>query len=350
MAMHQPSEYLRLLLDITKTITATLNPKEVFDLIVTKIPKVVDVDAATIRLLDPSGLKLVLEAASGLSETYLNRGPIDSESSVLKALGGTPIAISDAANDSRIDYPEAARQEGIQSILMAPIPIRGKINGVLRLLTRTRREFNPLEIEFVAALAEQCGIAIENARIYDEQQRQLNYFKAVCEIGRAIGETRQLDKVLDLIVSRLPEVMRLKACTIRLIESTKGKMELKAAYGLSRHYLERGPLDDELATYFILNGEPVVIPDATTDVHTLYHQEAASEGVGSILAVPISVQGEIIGMLRLLTADVRYFSSADINFAMSVAEQGGVAIQNAIDYQKMQDLLNKCKTSKPSHS
>jgi GAF domain-containing protein len=119
---------------------------------------------------------------------------------------------------------------------------------------------------------------------------------------------------------------------------------------LSRDYLERGPLDDELATYFILKGEPVVIPDATTDIHTLYHKAAASEGVGSILAVPISVHGEPIGMLRLLTGEVRFFSSADINFAMAVAEQGGVAIQNAIDYQKMQDLLNECKASKPHQS
>jgi GAF domain-containing protein len=344
--MQQPSDYLRFLLDITKTITAALDPKEVFNLIVTKIPQVITVDAATIRLLDPSGRNLVLEAASGLSDTYLNRGPIDAEASVLAALEGTPIAISDAASDARIDYPEAARREGIQSILVAPIPIRGKINGVLRLLSRTRREFNPLEVEFVAALAEQCGIAIENARIYNEQQRQLNYFKAVCEIGRAMGETRKLDTVLDLIVSKLPEVMNLKACTIRLIESEKGQMELRAAYGLSRDYLERGPLDDELATYFILKGEPVVIPDATTDIHTLYHKAAASEGVGSILAVPILVRGEPIGMLRLLTARVRFFSSADINFAMAVAEQSGVAIQNAIDYQKMQDLLNACNASK----
>ena len=348
--MKLQSEFLRLFLDITKAITASLDPREVFDLIVTKIPEIVHVDAATIRLLDPSRQKLVLEAASGLSEAYLNRGPIDAEESVLAALEGTPIAIFDAADDSRIDYPSTARQEGIRSILMAPIPIRGKVNGILRLLTRTPREFTPLEIEFVAALAEQCGIAIENARIYDAQKRQLNYFKAVCEIGRVIGETRQLDKVLDLIVSRLPEVMNLKACTIRLIESTKGKLELKAAYGLSRHYLERGPLDDEMATYFILKGEPVVIPDATTDIHTLYHKEAASEGVGSILAVPISVQGEPIGMLRLLSGEVRFFSTADINFAMAVAEQSGTAIQNAIDYQKMQDLLNECKASKSNQS
>lgn len=343
--MERQSDFLRLLLDVTKTITASLNTKQVFDLMVTKIPKVIQVDAATIRLLDPSGKKLVLEAASGLSQTYLNRGPIDAEESVMAALAGHPIAIADAAADTRIQYPEAARQEGIHSLLVAPIPIRGKISGILRLLSRTRREFDPLEVELVAALAEQCGIAIENARIHAEQQRQLNYFKAVCEISRIISDTRRLDTILDLIVTKLPKVMNLKACTIRLIESATGKLELKAAYGLSQTYLERGPLDDELATYFILKGDPVVIPDATTDIHTLYHKEAAREGVGSILAVPITVKGDPLGVLRLLTGEVRYFSATDINFAMTVAEQSGVAIQNAIDYQLLTEMLKGCKAS-----
>lgn len=38
-------------------------------------------------------------------------------------------------------------------------------------------------------------------------------------------------------------------------------------------------------------------------------------------------------MIRLLTSEIRYFSPADINFAMAVAEQGGIAIQNSINYQ-----------------
>lgn len=344
--MQRQGDYLQLLLAVTKAITASLDPKEVLNLIVTRIPEVVRVDAATIRLLDPSGTKLILEAASGLSETYLSRGPIDAEKSVLEALAGNPIAIADAAEDARIQYHDAARSEGIKSILVAPIPIRGKVSGVLRLLSRTRREFTPLEIEVAAALAEQCGIAIGNARSYDAQQRQLTYFKAVCDISRIIGETRRLDRVLDLIVKKLPEVMDLKACTIRLIESNTGRLQLKAAYGLSQTYLQRGPLDDELATYFLLKGEPVVIPDATTDIHTLYHKEAASEGVGSVLAVPISVKGEPIGVLRLLTTEVRHFSGTDINFAMAVAEQSGVAIQNAIDHQRLSDMLSACEKRK----
>jgi GAF domain-containing protein len=137
------------------------------------------------------------------------------------------------------------------------------------------------------------------------------------------------------MLTRLPAIMDLKAATIRLIESPKGKLELKAAYGLSQSYLQRGPLDEELATYYLKKGEPVVIPDAKIDIHTIYHKEAESEGIGSILAVPISVHDETIGILRLLTEQVRFFSDAEINFAMAVAEQGGVAILRAIDYQKI---------------
>jgi GAF domain-containing protein len=94
-------------------------------------------------------------------------------------------------------------------------------------------------------------------------------------------------------------------------------------------------LDEELATYYIRKGEPVVIRNARKDVHTLYHEEAKAEGIGSILGVPIIFEDEIIGILRLLTEDIRSFTEVDINFAMAVAEQGGVAIQRALDYSKL---------------
>lgn len=337
--MNRDQNYLKLLIDVTKAITSKLVLDELFTLITEKIPEVVGVDAATIRLLDVSGTKLVLKAASGLSDAYLARGPVDAEKSVTEALKGIPVAIEDVPRDTRIQYPDAARAEGIQSMLVLPISAQGKITGVLRLLSRSPRAFDDGEVAFAAALAEQCGIAIENARIYEAQQLQLGYFKALHEIGKAINATYELGRILDLIVKRLPEVMHLKACTVRLIEASRGELELKAAHGLSRSYLERGPLDDEMATHYILNGEPVVIIDAKTDLHSLYHQAAAKEGIGSVLAVPISVKDEVIGMLRLLSTEVRAFSGADINFAMAVAEQGGLAIQRAMDHQKTQTAL-----------
>jgi len=335
MTAERTAPFIDLYVEVTKAITASLDLDEVFTLITEKIPDVIGVDAATIRLLDASGRNLVLKASHGLSREYLDRGTIDTEQPVFKALKGEPIVIEDAGNDPRIKYPDATKKEGISSILVVPIPIKGEISGILRLLSKSPRSYSREEIGFVAALCEQCGIAIEHARTFKEMQAQLNYFKTIHQIGKEINATYELDRILNLIVTKLTDVMNLKAATIRLIEPGKGKLALKAAYGLSEAYLARGPLDDELATHYLKQGEPVVIPDAKKDIHTIYHKEAEKEGISSILAVPITVQDDIIGILRLLTEEVRYFSDADVNFAMAVAEQGGVAIQRAIDYNKI---------------
>lgn len=329
------AEYLNLFIEVTKTITSSLNLDEVFNLIVQKIPEILHVDAATIRLLDEAGENLILSASHGLSRDYLNRGTIDTEEPVFKALKGEPIFIEDAENDSRINYLEATKNEGVKNILVVPIPIRGQINGILRVLAKTPHRYDEDEIEFITSLAEQCGIAIENARIFKEQQMQLHYFKAIYEITKMINSTYELDKILDFIVACLPVVMNQKAATIRLIEEGTSTLELKAAYGLSKEYLERGPLDHELATYYLKEGDFVVIPDAKKDIHTIYHKEAESEGISSILAVPISVHDDIIGILRILTEETHYFTEAEINFAMTVAQESGIAIQRAINYHKI---------------
>ena len=333
--------YLELFQEITRMITSTLDVDGLLDLIVKKIPQVMGVDAATIRLMDPPEKKLLLVAASGLSRKYLHRGPVDSEKSVTQAMAGRPVAIYDAATDPRVAYPKQAQKEGVKSILVAPIVYRGKVRGVLRLLTRVPRRFEKREIDFVTALAEQCGIAIENARAYDTQKRQLGYFTTLYEIGKALNATLQLNEVLDLIVDKLPVVMDLKGCTIRLLDPDKGHLELRAASGLSREYLDRGSIDDEIGTHKALRGEPVFIFDATADPRIQYPAEAEKEGVGSILAIPIIVRQRIIGVLRLLTGHKRYFNDAEINFAMAMGEQGGIAIQNAINYRKIMDLVTE---------
>ncbi|HSL60230.1 MAG TPA: GAF domain-containing protein [Desulfotignum sp.] len=334
------ASYFDLFVEVTKTITTSQNMDDIFALITGKLPEIMALDASTIRLLDVSGRKLVLRSASGLSDAYLNRGPIDHEEPVFKALKGRPIVIEDAASDPRVQYPDATRKEGICAILVVPIAIRGQITGILRVLSKKPRTFNQDEINFVAALGEQCGIAIENARIFADQLTQLTYFETIHAISKKINTTYELDEILDLIVTRLPAVMNLKAATIRLMEENKGKLELKAAHGLSRSYLERGPLDKELATFYLKQGEPVVILDAKKDIHTKYHKEAELEGISSILAVPVTFDDEVIGILRLLTETVRQFSHADINFALAIAEQSGIAIQRAIDYNR---LKQRCK-------
>ena len=100
-------DFLHLFQKVTNMITSTLDVEKVLDVIVEKVPEVLGVDAATIRLLDSARENLVLVASYGLSQEYLNRGPIDAELSVTKALSGIPVAIYDALSYPHIQHPKA---------------------------------------------------------------------------------------------------------------------------------------------------------------------------------------------------------------------------------------------------
>jgi GAF domain-containing protein len=219
--------------------------------------------------------------------------------------------------------------------------VGGEVIGILRFLSKTARQFQGDEIEFAAALAERCGVALENAAAYEKQERQLSYFKALNEIGKAVNAGLSLREVLDFMVQKLPAVMKVKGCTIRLMNQRLGRLELMAASGLSKAYLSRGSIDDEIGTHRALQGEPVAVGEVGRDERIGYRCEAEEEGIHSILAVPIIVQGNIIGVLRLLSDAPRDFDDVEIAFTAAAAEHGGIAIRNAENLEKIQKLLTE---------
>ncbi|TAN41920.1 MAG: GAF domain-containing protein [Nitrospirae bacterium] len=331
-------QYLTVFQTITDAVSSTLNVTEVLDLIARKIPEVLHLKGSTIRLLDDSGKELRLVASHGLSERYLTKGPVDTEDNIKAALNDRPVTIFDAATDPSIRYKKEAEEEGIKSMLTLPIVARGKVIGVLRLLTAQPRSFSEQEIDFASSLAKQCGTAIENARMYEKQYKEVRYLQAIQEVSRVISSTLDSREVLNTIVRKIPEIMSTKAATIRLLDATGKKLELTASFGLSSRYLGRGPVDAEDSISIALDGRPVAIYDATTDPRIDYRDEAREEGIRSMLVIPIVVRQKIIGIMRLLTDSYRHFSQDEIDFAVALAEQGGIAIENARMYERLQGL------------
>jgi len=330
-------EYLNVFQAVTRAASSTLDVNEIIHLIVRKIPEVMNLKAATIRLLDDTGQKLRLVASYGLSEKYLNRGPVDTEENIIEALNEKPVAIYDVSTDTRLRYRKEAAEEGIKSMLTLPVMAKGRVIGILRLLTGWPRNFTSEEISFAASLAEQCGTAIENARMYERQYREVRYLKTMEEISKAISSTLEINEVLQMIVKKIPLIMNTKAATIRLLDPSGRKLELAAASGLSEKYLNRGPVDAEESISFALEGKPLAIYDVTVDPRIVYRDEAREEGIKSMLVVPIVVRKKVIGIMRLLTDEYRNFSQDEIDFSVALAEQGGIAIENARMYEKIKE-------------
>ena len=104
-------------------------------LITENIVKLLNVKACTIFLLDKNLNKLNVSASHGLSEAYLRKGPLDADKSIAETLGGQIVLILDMSSDTRVQYPEEAKREGIVSVLSVPISVKDQMIGVLRIYT-----------------------------------------------------------------------------------------------------------------------------------------------------------------------------------------------------------------------
>lgn len=162
-------DYLRAFYRVVTAVNSSLQLNTVLNLIAEKVAEAMNVKACSLRLLDPLTGTLTISATSGLSQHYLQKGPVKLEKSQLdqEVLQERSVYIRNAARDPRFQYPEQARIEGIVSVFCVPLVSKGQVLGVLRVYSGAEREFTSFEEEFLHALASVSALAIENARLYE---------------------------------------------------------------------------------------------------------------------------------------------------------------------------------------
>lgn len=160
--------YYRTLYEVAKGINSSLDPVVVLGAIVEQVAKALSAKACSIRLLDRKGAMLLASTSFGLSKGYLRKGPVEVARSGLDqaVLAGNIVQIKDAGHDPRFQYPEAAKEEGIASLVVLPLMVEGRAIGVLRVYSDREREFDQTEVDFATAIANLSAIAIENARLH----------------------------------------------------------------------------------------------------------------------------------------------------------------------------------------
>jgi signal transduction histidine kinase len=151
-----------------RTVGSTLDLPQVLNRLVESTAQAMNVRACSIRLLNASGHRLEPVAVTGLSQIYLQKGPVDPEFNPLarEVLSGKVVNIPNAPSSSLLQYPEEARQEGIQSMLSAPLIGKEGPLGIIRAYAVEPARFTAEDEAFLAAIAGQGSIAIENAIAY----------------------------------------------------------------------------------------------------------------------------------------------------------------------------------------
>lgn len=169
------------LIKVSRSLARSKDPEEIIRMAVQNIKAALDIKGCALFLVNPASKELEVAASVGLSEEYLNKGPVSALRSIADSLEDGPIAIYDVNDDPRIQYPEAAEKEGIASILSVPIMVGDKAIGAIRAYTAEKWEFTLDDVNFAQALAQIAGILIEMTRLYQGQNDHIEALATMCE-------------------------------------------------------------------------------------------------------------------------------------------------------------------------
>ncbi len=167
------------MLEITNGISASNDPEEIMLLTVKSVRSALEVKGCTIFMFNRKTEELEVAASTGLSREYLEKGPVSSLKSIAQSLEEGPVAITDIMDDPRLQYPKAAQKEGIGAILSVPIQIHSRIIGALRVYTEERYEFAMEEVNFVHAVAQIAGLAIDLCRLNKGYKSSIEILKTL---------------------------------------------------------------------------------------------------------------------------------------------------------------------------
>jgi GAF domain-containing protein len=340
------NDYFRSFCDVSLAFSRTEDRKVLLDLIVENVIRTMKGKAACLFLADETKEFFIPAAQKGLSKDYLHAGPERATQAVKEVLKGGYLAIKDATADPRLENHEAKKAEGIASLLVVPVRIHNRVMGVLSLYTGTPRDFSRDEIDFLMALAEQGGMAIEHARLVEQLRKNTRLFH---DLATGMNSTLDLKSIMDILSAGIARALEVKAVSVRLLDEDKRTLRLVASVGLSENYLNKGRVSAEKSIAEALRGKPVVIKDSAKDSGVQYRKEKEEEGIVSILCVPIKAQEEVIGVLRLYSAVSREFSEDEIMLVTALAHQGGLAIRNASLVLMLQDDMKNLKEDIWSH-
>ena len=175
------------------------------------------------------------------------------------------------------------------------------------------------------------------------------FYRIFRDISTSVHSSSDVKEVLDLVVRKSCEVVHAKGAILRILNLETSQLDLSAAYGLSEEYLSKGHISSKNRLYALYRLNKVfVIKDVQTDPRVIYREAAKREGIRMMLDLPLTIENNFIGIIRIFFSQPRDFSEEELSFLVSIAEQCALALDKArlIEKQKAQYMHLSLQTEK----
>ena len=337
------AEELAALYTTSQLITAQLDVASVLDRIARSVTDLIGSTGCGIGLLEAGGARLVNAAAHGYKSDEWRALALPVGEGIMGrcAETGAPLRVDDVRVDPRSARRDVDEREGIRSMLCVPLRVAGKLLGVISAFSTRSAVFTAHHQQVLEAFAEQAGIAVQNAQLFEESVLRTRETRALLAAGRAVTASLDRDRTMNVIMEQARAVLGAHSCGIMMLDPHTRILALVASLDVPEAMVSgvRVREGEGITGQAVAQLRPMQSADLWSDPRAAYPQLSRTSGYRSMLAVPLRVGARAVGALVVLRQDVHVFAPAEEELLLALADQAAIAMEHARLYENLEGMV-----------
>jgi len=343
MADEKTKSTLEFLYNVSRELASALELRQVLQRILFQSLKYVGGERASIVVMDDNGK--AVDSAIVYGRKIHDHTTQQLRETVERGLAGwvvrnrQPAWVPDTSRDERwLRRPDdALDQSGAKAALCVPLMARERLVGVLTLVHPEPGGYNKEHFSLMQAIADQSGIAVLNARLYAESQRQARVMTALAASAAAINASLRMDEVLQRILNETIQALQVETVALALVEAN-WDLVFHAATGEHKEGIvgKRVQAGQGVIGWVAHEGEGVVIPAVHDDERFVPGEQFDGLDAHAMAVAPIYAQGRVIGILQAINPISGVFDPDALLVLTGIGNLAGSTIQHAQLFERLQ--------------
>jgi signal transduction histidine kinase/HAMP domain-containing protein len=344
--LRRQNAYLAALHETALALMNRLELADVFTTIVTRAAQLLDTVHGYVYLGEAGATEIELKVGTGVYVDYVGYRLKPDEGLAGKVWhSGQPLLVSDYDiwPGRSPQYPYGI----IHAAVGMPLKSGPQVVGVIGLAhVEAGRTFGEQEVELLTRFAGLASIALDNARLFQEEQRRRQEAETLRRAALTLTTTLERNRVIERILAELREVVPYDSASVQLLR--EDRLEIIGGRGFPN-------LPDLLGVSFSLHGHnpnaevartraPLIIEDAPTLYEEFQRGAHAPARIRSWLGVPMLVEDRLIGMIALDKREPGFYTREHARLAEAFAAQAAITVENARLFEQTRRTSEELKT------
>jgi NtrC-family two-component system sensor histidine kinase KinB len=251
------------------------------------------------------------------------------------------VLIPDTSQDDRwLRRPDDdVERTGPKSAVSAPLQVRDRLVGVMTLVHPTPDSFKENHLELLRAIADQASIAVLNARLYNDSQRQARVMTAVAESAAIITASLDQGEVLQRILEQISHALDVEVVSLALLNHQEDVLIYRASTAIKGQGIVGFQIKTTqgVAGWVLREGKGIIVPEATNDPRFFAKiDQLLGIKTQAIACAPIWSSGNIIGVLEARNPLSGGFDPDALLVLSGIGSMAGTAITHAQLFEQLQ--------------